>query len=288
MIKFDENMDLIPYIDLLKLDKESWVVILPNKIIFLSDAAEDEINELIAKEKTELVKEIEKEKNEANKALAANITFLPTFDCNLRCIYCYARGGDERMYLTKELAKASIDAVTFETKASKINLHFAGGGEPFLNFDLMKFAVDYSRDLFHTVNIGLVTNATFNTEQLQWIVNNNIDLRISFDGLAQDHQRPPAEPFKNVIIKNIKRLSEMNYDFMVQCIITSKSVNNMVENVRYFSELGIKYLKIEPVHMSEICRGDESLIPKPKEFVDNFISMLKFIAEKALDIKIDS
>jgi len=68
----------------------------------------------------------------------------------------------------------------------------------------------------------------------------------------------------------------------------SKSVNNMVENVKYFSKLGIKYLKIEPVHISEICRGDKTLIPKPKEFVDNFIKMLNFIAENDMDIKIDS
>jgi len=288
MIEFNEDIGLIPYIDLLKLDKESWVVILPNKIIFLSDATEDEIKELVAKEKEELVKEIEKEKSEVDEKPVANITFLPTFDCNLRCIYCYSKGGDEKVYLTKKLAKASIEAVASKMKASEINLHFAGGGEPFLNFDLMDFAVNYSKELFDTVNIGLVTNGTFNTEQHQWVTNNNVDLRISFDGLAQGYQRPPAYPFKNTIIKNIESLSELNYDFIVQCIITSKSVNSMVENVRYFSELGIKYLKIEPVHMSEICRGDNSLIPNPQEFVDNFIKMLNFIAENDLDIKIDS
>lgn len=288
MIKSSKGASFKPYVDLLKLDKESRVVILPNKIIFLLDVSEYETNELIEKEKKELLKKMEKEKCEADKSPIANITFLPTFDCNLRCIYCYAKGGEEKIYLTEKLTKASINAIAAKTKASEINIYFAGGGEPFLNFDIMKFAVDYSKDLFHTVNLGLVTNGTFNSEQLQWIINNNVDLRISFDGLAQDYQRPPAVPFKKIIIKNIKSLSEFNYDFMVQCIITSKNVNNMVENVKYFSELGIKYLKIEPVHISEICRGDKSLIPKPIDFVYNFIQVLKFIAENDLDIKIDS
>jgi len=287
-IKSNGSMFSTVYVDVLKLDKRNCVLILPNKIIFLSDASEDERKELIANEKEELIIKIENEKRENDEKPCANITFLPTSDCNLRCIYCYAKGGEEKKYITEKLAKDSIDAIASKTKAKEINLHFAGGGEPFLNYDLMNFAVNYSRELFDAVNVGLVTNGTFNSEQLQWIVNNKVDLRISFDGLAQDYQRPPTEPFKNIIIKNIKSLLEINYDLMVQSIITSKNVNNMVENIQYFNKLGIKYLKIEPVHMSKISRGDNSLIPKPREFVDNFIKMLNFIAEKGLDIKIDS
>lgn len=287
MLNLHKDLTLTPHIDLLKLDKDYWVVIVPNKIIFLSDTSENEIEKLIAIEKEKLVKEIEKGKSKANKKIN-NITFLPTSDCNLQCVYCYAKGGDEKIYMTRELAKAAINAIYSNKETSEINLHFAGGGEPFLNYDVMKFIVSYCNNLFNIVNVGLVTNGTFNKEHLQWVIDNNVDLRVSFDGLAQEYQRPPAEPFKEIIVNNIKTLTEINYEFIVQCIITSKNVNDMVENIRYLSNLGIKYVKLEPVHMSRICRGDNNLIPNPKNFVDNFIKMLTFINDNELDIKIDS
>lgn len=146
MIK-NKDIVLIPHIDTLKLGNGKYAIILPNKIIFLSNASQNEIEELIAEEKEELINKIENEKSEADKEPVANITFLPTFDCNLRCIYCYAKGGEEKIHLTEKLVKASIDAVSSKTKASEINLHFAGGGEPFLNFDLINFAINYSKKL---------------------------------------------------------------------------------------------------------------------------------------------
>ncbi len=80
----------------------------------------------------------------------------------------------------------------------------------------------------------------------------------------------------------------MNYAFMVQCIITSKNVNNILENIIYLQKLGVRCLKIEPVHISKISRDTPQLLPKPKDFVDNFTKSLIYIAHNNLDLKIDS
>ena len=62
-----------------------------------------------------------------------NVTFLPTSDCNLRCIYCYADSGKTSKYLPIHIAKAAIDFVFNNTKdrnVSKVQVGFLGGGEP--------------------------------------------------------------------------------------------------------------------------------------------------------------
>lgn len=53
--KSNGNMFWTVNVDVLNLDKRNCVIILPNKIIFLSDASEDERKELVAKEKEELI-----------------------------------------------------------------------------------------------------------------------------------------------------------------------------------------------------------------------------------------
>lgn len=75
---------------------------------------------------------------------------------------------------------------------------------------------------------------------------------------------------------------------MVECIVTSESVHQMIETVAYLAELGVKVLKIEPVHISKISRGGKAMVPTPKDFVDNFAKMLKYVATNKLKLKVDT
>lgn len=167
-------------VDVLKLDQANYALISPNKIMILSGLFQKDIDKLIAIELKRVRDEIKKENKYKSDKENLAITFLPTMDCNLRCIYCYAKGGEEKRYLTKKVAKDYIDYFVLIRRKAMLKLHFAGGGEPFLNFDVMKFIVNYSKQLFPQINIGLVTNGTFNSEQLKWIIDNNISLRRLF------------------------------------------------------------------------------------------------------------
>jgi len=60
-----------------------------------------------------------------------------TFDCNLRCIYCYARSGERKIDMNWKTAKAAIDFIIENAKVSgsgKSSLKFHGGGEPTWNW----------------------------------------------------------------------------------------------------------------------------------------------------------
>ncbi len=275
-------------IDVLQVSKNNYAVIVPNKIVFAVDASQDDVKALVQEERNNPENEYASGAHTCLGAVEeASMTLLPTFDCNMRCIYCYARGGDDQVFMPKQVAKGAIDAIRGTSNAQSLSLYFAGGGEPFLNFPVMDFAVRYAKQLFHEVSIAIVTNGTFGAEQLEWIIQNEVSVRISCDGVAHDYQRQFSDgnPSRDVVQANIRNLVNLNREFMIQCIVTSNSVRSMVESVDYFANLGVKTLKIEPAHMSETCRGNKDMTPSPQEFARNFIETLKHIVLNGLPLK---
>ena len=78
------------------------------------------------------------------KAMCLNIAH----DCNLRCKYCFASTGDfgkGRKLMTFETGKKAIDFLLEKSLDRKnIELDFFGG-EPLMNFDVVKQIVEYAR-----------------------------------------------------------------------------------------------------------------------------------------------
>ncbi|MFA5360375.1 MAG: radical SAM protein [Candidatus Paceibacterota bacterium] len=278
-------------VSMVSFSSKKYAIIEPNKIIFVVDSSEKQVEDLVKKEKAAFKKQFQSNSFlEKRRQNLVALTLLPTRDCNLRCIYCYAKGGEYFTYMPLQVAFSSLDALAKNADGKDIILKFAGGGEPFMNFELMQKAYKYAKDLFNKVYPAVVTNGTFNSEQLDWILENDVSLRLSFDGIAHEKQRPFKDNTSSleIVEENIKRLISANKSFMIECIVTNESVRKMAETVAYVSQLGISVLKIEPVHISEISRGDSSMIPTPQEFVNNFLVMLEYIVDHNLKIKIDT
>ena len=72
-------------------------------------------------------------------------------DCNLRCKYCFAATGDfcmgERKLLSYEVGKAALDWLV-EHSGKRVNLEVDFfGGEPLMNFEVIKQLVAYGRSI---------------------------------------------------------------------------------------------------------------------------------------------
>ncbi|MFQ7061787.1 MAG: 4Fe-4S cluster-binding domain-containing protein, partial [[Clostridium] leptum] len=78
------------------------------------------------------------------KAMCLNVAH----DCNLRCEYCFAAKGDfggERMLMPFEIGKKAVDFL-LEKSGTRHNLEMDFfGGEPLMNFDVVKQVVSYAR-----------------------------------------------------------------------------------------------------------------------------------------------
>ncbi len=81
--------------------------------------------------------------------MPTSVTFLPTSNCNLRCIYCYADSGATKKYLTVDAGKSAIDFICKNATnkgVKNIQVGFLGGGEPFLAWDFVTEIYEYAEN----------------------------------------------------------------------------------------------------------------------------------------------
>lgn len=142
-----------------------------------------------------------------------DLTLVVCEDCNLRCEYCYLiEKLNKRSYMNKAVCLKALK-LFFEHAQSPIHISFYGG-EPLLNFDIIKSATLYALEEAKKRNMkcsfGLVTNGTICSEDIFAFLNHHkFIVNISLDGPAEIHDR--FRKFKSgkstfdVILNNIKR-----------------------------------------------------------------------------------
>ncbi len=156
-----------------------------------------------------------------------------TDECNFRCKYCVYGGTYENRrthstnYMDFKTAKKAIDYflgfltikenTTFVHKSKAISFY---GGEPLLNFALIKEVIKYVKDRYdyHNIDFRITTNGALLTDDvINFLVNNNISLAISMDGPKEEHDRNRV--FKgggktfDTVYKNISKIREKYRDY---------------------------------------------------------------------------
>ncbi len=123
---------------------------------------------------------------------------IPTLRCNMRCIYCHAsskpvNAGEYDMSM--ETAKKVVDFI-FQSPSYFMTIEFQGG-EPLLRFDIVKFIVEYARELNKkhkkSLLFNLVTNfSLMDKEKLKFLIDNEVGICTSLDGpeLIHNKNRP--------------------------------------------------------------------------------------------------
>lgn len=151
------------------------------------------------------------------------ISLQVTQNCNLRCGYCIY-GGDyntrkhSEKVMSLDTAKKAIDFfIAHSSESDRIGIAFYGG-EPLLNFPLIREIVQYvhheypGKEYYFTIT----TNGTAFTEEiLQCLEQNRFGVMISLDGDKKTHDM--NRKFKNsekgsfdVVIKNLEHIKN-NY-----------------------------------------------------------------------------
>lgn len=136
-------------------------------------------------------------------APASQLILIVTSRCNLRCKYCvfseqyphtHSYTNDEMSF---DVAKASIDYYYSNylekvehgyDKPPIVNFY---GGEPLLNFQLIKRCVDYSETLFETKPMFYITTngTTLSEDVIEFLIRNDFRVTFSLDGDSENHNR---------------------------------------------------------------------------------------------------
>lgn len=133
-----------------------------------------------------------------------SLTLGITEDCNFRCKYCtfsdfyeYTR-SHSNTYMNFFTAKKAIDyffSLLFQGRrfhpVRKPTIGFYGG-EPLLNFKLIKNCVKYIDESYPSfeVSYGLTTNGSLlDEEKAKWLMEHDFSIAISLDGPEEEHNR---------------------------------------------------------------------------------------------------
>ncbi len=180
------------------------------------------------------------------------LTLSVTERCNLRCKYCSYSGTYyyERKHSMRDMswrvAKKAIDYFYSHSQASeKVNIGFYGG-EPLLNFNLIRRSIEFIKEFTNwpPISFHITTNGTsvLNEKIMRFIIDNDVLLQVSIGGPSEEHDRyrvfRNGKGSFNSVFKNMQKLQAMDKDYYerrVSFAITLAPPYNLLELYQFFS-----------------------------------------------------
>jgi uncharacterized protein len=216
------------------------------------------------------------------------VTIFLTDKCNMRCIYCYASGGEKyNTTIPFETTKAAIDLIIKngqENGQKEVGVGFHGGGEPTLAWKTLVKTVEYAKNRASEsdlkIKFNIATNGIISAKKLDWIMNNFSGLNLSFDGNedVQNYNRPLAsgEASFKLVMDTISRLNNRNFPYGIRSTITASSVSLMPQTFEFFmKECNTRSIHFEPTFSCGRCLYTGVDIPSAKDFIKGFRSAQK-------------
>lgn len=197
-------------------------------------------------------------------------TFLVTQTCNLRCVYCYAGGGDygEEGIMEEATALRAADWLIDQARESRALTISFSGGEPLLNFPVIERVVEYvhcrAKEAGKQPQLSLSTNGTLlDDERIAFLKANNIRVRVSFDGPAdvQNVNRPfgDGRGSYETVAENLCKLLSVMPEGAVTCAAKLYGSTDPRRVVQAARELGFAHCSVDeasPARLAEHGAGD--------------------------------
>jgi uncharacterized protein len=217
-----------------------------------------------------------------------HLAIFVTTKCNLRCAYCYARGGDSEKTINRDIWRPAMDHF-FSTLSSDfagersnrkiVNLAIHGGGEATVEFATLKDIVaefcERARAAGLQPSVGMGTNGTYDDSVHRWIIENNISVNISLDGPRdiQNRLRPfrSGQPSYDIVVRNLQALVKTNKRVSVRATVTNEALEFMEETVELAKQLGIATVHFEPVSLTGRCATTALARPDAEQFAEQFL-----------------
>ena len=190
------------------------------------------------------------------KALCLHIAH----DCNLACRYCFAEEGEyhgHRELMSFEVGKQALDFLIAHS-GNRVNLEVDFfGGEPLMNWDVVKQLVVYGRSVEKEHNkkfrFTLTTNGVLLNDEVMEFCNREMsNVVLSIDGRKEVHDR--MRPFRkgagsyDLIVPKFQKFAESRNqtDYYVRGTFTHYNLD-FAADVLHLADLGFKQISVEPV-----------------------------------------
>ena len=203
-----------------------------------------------------------KNRNTDIKALCLHVAHT----CNLNCEYCFASQGKyhgERALMPYEVGKRALDFL-IENSGSRHNLEVDFfGGEPLMNFEVVKKLVKYAREQEKLYNknfrFTLTTNGLLIDDDVIAFVNKEMsNVVLSLDGRKEVHdslrKTISEQGSYDIIIPKFKKLVEARggKNYYIRGTFTHNNID-FLKDILHMADLGFTELSMEPV----VCAPNE-------------------------------
>ena len=190
------------------------------------------------------------------KALCLHIAH----DCNLGCRYCFAEEGEyhgDRSLMSLEVGKQALDFLVANSgNRRNLEVDFFGG-EPTMNFEVVKELVHYGRSLeepYHkNFRFTLTTNGILLNDEIMEFANKEMaNVVMSIDGRksVNDYMRPArnGKSTYDIIVPKFQKFAELRNqtNYYVRGTFTHHNLD-FSEDVLHLADLGFKQISVEPV-----------------------------------------
>ncbi len=234
-LSFDDKDIEEAYQEVLSLKEEG--------LLFTEDVYEDYIKEV-------------KSRKTVVKALCLHIAH----DCNLACRYCFAGEGEyrgERSLMSAEVGRAALDFLVHNSgNRHNLEVDFFGG-EPTMNFEVVKEIVRYGRSLEEEYDkhfrFTLTTNGILLNDEIVEFANKEMDnVVLSIDGRKEvnDYMRPTRNgksSYDIIMPKFIRFADSRNQQkYYVRGTFTRNNLD-FSEDVIHLADAGFEQISMEPV-----------------------------------------
>lgn len=197
-----------------------------------------------------------KKRSTVVKALCLHIAH----DCNLACQYCFAGKGEyngDKSLMSYEVGKAALDYL-IANSGNRHNLEVDFfGGEPLMNFQVVKDLVKYGREQEKLHNkkfrFTLTTNGILLDDEVMEFANKELsNVVLSIDGRKEVNDRMRSsrngKGSYDIIIPKYQKLAELREqkNYYVRGTFTHYNLD-FAEDVKHLADLGFEQISIEPV-----------------------------------------
>ncbi|MDP1845168.1 MAG: His-Xaa-Ser system radical SAM maturase HxsB [Candidatus Moranbacteria bacterium] len=226
-----------------------------------------------------------------------------TLRCNYSCVYCQAsaKGVTSSQFdMSLGTAKQVVDFI-FSTPNNNVAIEFQGG-EPLLNWPIVKFIVEYAKEKNKiekkSLELRLVSNfSLMDKEKLRFFFRNHVALCTSLDGPEAIHNRNRPLPRKNSYEETTKWLKQAMdeyrrierkkirgkyYFFQPGALVTVSrfSLEHPKEIVDEYLKWGFDTIFLRPLSpLGTAGKAWSKMGYKPQEYLDFYKKALDYILE---------
>ncbi len=180
------------------------------------------------------------------------LVVIPTWQCELRCRYCYIAKQDGRVMARRTLRR-SVDLLLGCCRPEVLLQFF--GGEPLVEWQLVQYGIEYAteqaRHCGHSVSFIVSTNGwSLDEAKLSWLARHPVRLELSLDGDPEIQNRyrhalePEDDSYVTGIAPRVEAIVASGLAYDVIMVVHPDNVDRLAGNFFHIADLGFRRIQV--------------------------------------------